>query len=401
MERTQILVVGGGIGGLAVALSLARSGRTVRVIERAPEFVEIGAGIQLAPNASWALDQLGVLPEIHSYAVFPQRLVWMDAASGEQLTTLDLGAPFVEHFGYPYFVMHRSDLLDVLLRACQAQPNITLEPNRDAVHVEDRTTTAVVTCASGQSYEADIVIGADGLRSNVRKAMFDDGDPVCSAYVAYRGTIPISDVAANAGMDNVVVWTGPDTHLVQYPVRRGELYNQVAVFKSRRYTAGGAGDDWGLPDELDEMFAGYVDFVRSGIAQMARGRRWPMFDRLPIPNWTRNRVVLLGDAAHPMLQYLAQGAAQALEDVAVLASELTQQADPAAAFERYQTERAPRTARVQTQARIWGDYWHLHPGPQKASRDAMLRGRSATDYGEADWYYGYRGPKAATAPLSS
>ena len=396
MERTQILIVGGGIGGLALALGLGRRGRTVTVIERAPEFVEIGAGIQLAPNASWALDQLGVLPEIHSYAVFPQRLVWMDSTSGEQLTAMDLGKPFLERYGYPYFVMHRSDLLEVLLRACQAQPTVSLQPNRGAATLEDRGATSVVVCENGESYEADIVIGADGLRSNIRKAILDDGEPICSAYVAYRGTLPIGEVSASAGFDNVIVWTGPDRHLVQYPVRRGELYNQVAVFKSRRYVAGGAGDDWGLPDELDEMFGDAVDLVRSGIAQMARGRRWPMFDRLPVANWTRNRTTLIGDAAHAMLQYLAQGAAQALEDVAVLTPMLAEErGDPAAVFRAYQNERAPRTARVQTQARIWGDYWHLHPGPQKASRDAMLQRRSVTDYSDSDWYYGYRGIAAS------
>jgi 3-hydroxybenzoate 6-monooxygenase len=396
MERTQILIVGGGIGGLALALGLARRGRAVHVIERAPEFVEIGAGIQLAPNASWALDQLGVLPEIHSYAVFPERLVWMDAISGEQLTSMDLGVPFKERYGYPYFVMHRSDLLEVLLRACQAQPNVTLEPNRGAVGVEDRGATVVVTTDNGTAYEAGIVIGADGLRSNVRKFVHDDGEPICSAYVAYRGTIPIAEVSASAGFDNVIVWTGPDMHLVQYPVRRGELYNQVAVFKSRRYVAGGAGDEWGLPDELDEMFDRGVDLVRSGIAQMGRHRRWPMFDRLPDADWTRGRVTLLGDAAHPMLQYLAQGAAQALEDTAVLAGAICDDPDHARAFRAYESERRERTGRVQTLARVWGDYWHLHPGPQKASRDARLKARSATDYSDADWFYGYRGPAATS-----
>jgi salicylate hydroxylase len=397
VERTEILVVGGGIGGLAIALGLARRGRAVHVIERAPEFVEIGAGIQLAPNASWALDQLGVLAEIQSYAVFPQNIVWMDAISGEQLTKLDLGKPFVEHYGYPYIVMHRSDLLEVLLKACQAAPNVTLEANREVTAVEDRATSAVVTCAGGQTYEAGIVIGADGLRSTVRKFVHDDGDPICSAYVAYRGTIPIGDVSASAGFDNVMLWTGPDMHLVQYPVRRGELYNQVAVFKSRRYLAGGAGDDWGQPDEMDEMFGRGAELVRSGIAQMGRQRRWPMFDRLPISNWTRSRVILLGDAAHPMLQYLAQGAAQALEDTAVLADILGNvTGDPAAAYKAFQDERAPRTAQVQTMAREWGDYWHLHSGPAKASRDAMLQAHGATDYREADWFYGYHGPAKAS-----
>ena len=244
------------------------------------------------------------------------------------------------------------------------------------------------------------MIGCDGLRSHVRRATLDDGDPICSAYVAYRGTIPIGDVSAAAGFDNVIVWTGPDRHLVQYPVRRGELFNQVAVFKSRRYLAGGAGDDWGLPDELDEMFASGVDLVRSGISQMGRQRRWPMFDRLPVRNWARHRVTLLGDAAHPMLQYLAQGAAQALEDTARPRGDASpnnpRHRSGRRSFSAYEAERAPRTARVQTQARTWGDYWHLHPGSQKTSRDAMLQARSATDYSDSDWYYGYRGTAAAS-----
>ncbi len=402
MERTQVLVVGGGIGGLALALGLGRRGRKVHVIERAPEFVEIGAGIQLAPNASWALDQLAVLEEIHSYAVFPQRLVWMDSTSGEQLTSMDLGEPFLARYGYPYFVMHRSDLLDVLLKACRAESNVTLEANREASTVEDRSSTTVLTCMNGSSYEADIVIGADGLRSGVRKAIFNDGEPMCSAYVAYRGTIPIDEVSASAGFDNVIVWTGPDRHLVQYPVRRRRtLQSGRSVQEPPLSLAGGAGDDWGLPSMNSTRCSQAAPIsVRSGIAQMGRQRRWPMYDRLPVRNWTRNRVTLLGDAAHPMLQYLAQGAAQALEDTAVLGTMLADHptsADPAPVFRAYEAERAPRTARVQTQARTWGNYWHLHPGPLKASRDAMLQTRSATDYSVSDWYYGYRGQTAAVS----
>lgn len=391
MERTEILIVGGGIGGLAIALGLARRGRHAHVVEKAPEFGEIGAGLQLAPNASWALDQLGVLEAVQRHAVFPQRLVWMDACSGEKLTGLDLGEPFVARYGYPYFVMHRSDLLDALLEACKAEPRITLETDRDVVSIADREATAVVTCADGTSYEADAVIGADGLHSRTRAAVADD-PTVGSHYVAYRGTIPIGEVSAHAGFDNVIVWTGPEMHLVQYPIRRSELFNQVAVFKSARFREDS--DDWGTPEELDAKFSAGVDLVRDAVTKMWRTKRWPMYDRNPIPNWTRGRLTLLGDAAHPMLQYLAQGAAQALEDAAVLSETLTAYpSDVATAFRVYQNERAPRTARVQTLARTWGDYWHLHPGPEKARRDARLRARSDDDFTDSDWFYGYRGLK--------
>ena len=387
MQRVPLLVIGGGIGGLAVANSLAQHGREVHLIEKESEFGEIGAGIQLAPNASWALDRIGVLEDIVKHAVFPQRIVWMDAISGEQLTSLDLGERFVERYGYRYFVMHRSDLLTVLLDHAQRSPLVTLETKKDVVKVEPREKTAVVTCADGSAYEADVVIGADGLWSTVRRVVRDDGDPICSEYVAYRGTIPIENVSAHAGFDNVMLWTGPQMHLVQYPIRRGELYNQVAVFKSNRYKPDS--HDWGTPEELDAKFDQGVELVRSALSRFWRNRRWPMFDRLPLNQWANGRVILMGDAAHPMLQYLAQGAAQALEDAAVLGDALSAHADIESGFEAYQHARIARTSRVQTEARRWGDWWHQFPGEGLARRDAYLRERAPDDYTEADWLYGY------------
>jgi salicylate hydroxylase len=399
--RAPIVVVGGGIGGLAVALALARRGLAVRVLEKAPQFGEIGAGLQLAPNASWALDDLGVLDAIAPLAVFPQRIVWMDAISGAEITSLDLGSAFVERYGYRYIVMHRSDLLDALLAACRAHGAIVLETSKDAVSIEDRSDFARVTCADGTAYDAEIVIGADGLWSTARTAIVDDGDPVCSEYVAYRGAIPIAEMSRHAGLDNVMLWTGPEMHLVQYPLRRGELYNQVAVFRSARYQPDS--EAWGTPDELDAHFAGGCEPVRDALTKFRRNRRWPMYDRLPIPQWSRSRIVLLGDAAHPMLQYLAQGAAQALEDAVVLAEAIrAHPQDVPAAFARYEAERVPRTARVQTTARAWGDYWHL-PLEGAARRNRELRTRSPSDYGETDWLYAYglrpRGAFSLTARI--
>ena len=399
--RVPIVVLGGGIGGLAVALGLARRGFAVRVLEKAPQFGEIGAGLQLAPNASWALDDLGVLDAIAPLAVFPQRIVWMDAISGEQITALDLGAPFVERYGYRYIVMHRSDLLEALLAACRAHDAIVLETSKDAVSIEDSHDVARVTCADGSAYAAEIVIGADGLWSTVRKAIVDDGEPLCSEYVAYRGAIPIDEMSRHAGLDNVMLWTGPEMHLVQYPLRRGELYNQVAVFRSARYRPDS--EEWGTPDELDAHFSAGCEPVREALTKFRRNRRWPMYDRLPMARWSNNRIVLLGDAAHPMLQYLAQGAAQALEDAVVLAEALAMHRDDVpAAFARYEAERVPRTARVQTAARAWGDYWHL-PLDRAADRNRALETRSPSDYGEADWLYAYglrpRGAFSLTARI--
>jgi 2-polyprenyl-6-methoxyphenol hydroxylase-like FAD-dependent oxidoreductase len=183
----------------------------------------------------------------------------------------------------------------------------------------------------------------------------------------------------------VMLWTGPDMHLVQYPLRRGELYNQVAVFKSARYAPDS--DDWGTPDELDQRFAGTADLDQAALAKIRRNRRWPMFDRLPVVRWSTGRITLLGDAAHPMLQYLAQGACQALEDAVALAESLVAYDDLDAALRAYEAERVARTGRVQALARAWGDFWHQH---EHTERDALLRARRPDDYGETDWFYGYR-----------
>jgi salicylate hydroxylase len=395
VTEAQVLVVGGGIGGLAVAAALARGGKRVRVLEKASEFGEIGAGIQIAPNGSRALDRLGVLAEIHASAVFPRTIAWLDAVSGEPLTSLALGDAFRARYGYPYFVMHRSDLLAALLAACRADERIALETERDVTALEDHGSFVQAACADGTAYRCEVLVGADGLRSVVRQHVVGDGEPVCSEYVAYRGTLPVAQLRHDADLDGVLLWTGPGMHLVQYPVRRGELYNQVAVFKSDRYAPGAR--DWGSPEELDARFGRGCPAVRAAAQLIARDRRWPMYDRLPVERWTRNRVVLIGDAAHPMLQYLAQGACQALEDAVAFAGALAAHDDVLAGLAAYAAARAPRTARVQTTARAWGDLWHLDPGEELARRDALLRRRAPDDYGETDWLYG----DAALAPAGA
>jgi salicylate hydroxylase len=382
-----LLIVGGGIGGLTTALALARKGFPVHLIEREAEFGEIGAGIQLAPNASKVLDELGVLAEISKYVVYPEGIVWMDALSGKHITTLDLGDNFVKNYRYRYFVMHRSDLLTCLLQACLQNPLITLETSRPVVRVEDLGDTARVTCADGTAYETAALVAADGLHSVVRAQLIDDSAPICAEFVAYRGAIPIEEISNHAGLNNVFYWVGPNMHLVQYPVRRGELYNQVAVFKSTRYRPGA--DDWGTVDELEEKFSSACEGVRAGLVKIKRNRRWPLFDRLPADNWTRHRVTLLGDAAHPMLQYIAQGACQALEDAMCLAEKMEEfGGDIPKTFAAYQAERFPRTARVQTSARQFGEIAHID-GMGLILRNAYFARRASDDFTYTDWLYGY------------
>jgi 2-polyprenyl-6-methoxyphenol hydroxylase-like FAD-dependent oxidoreductase len=233
--RIPLLVLGGGIGGVAAALSLARRGRRVHVLEKASELAEIGAGLQLAPNAMRVLDWLGILERIKSAAVFPQTLNLLDIVTAKRLKTVDLGPAFIARYGYPYIVMHRSDLLTILVEACRDSGVVSFETSKEGVAIEDLRDSAEVTCGDGSVYRTDALIAADGLWSLARRTLFSDDQVHTPKYVAYRGTIPISEVAMYARPDDLLIWAGPEMHLVQYPVRGGKLYNQVAVFKSDRY----------------------------------------------------------------------------------------------------------------------------------------------------------------------
>src|SRR6202795_1480764 len=207
--KSPLLIVGGGIGGLAAALAASQAGYPAHVIEKAEEFTEIGAGLQLAPNATRMLDRLGIWEEIRKRAIFPKQLVLMDALSGRPITSLNLGEKVLNHFGYPYIVMHRGDLLSVELEACRRNSRITLENNREAVRIEDLGDGARVECADGSVYECDALVGVDGLWSATRKVVHDDGDSICSQFVAYRGTLPIEEAPADSDFDNVTLWVGP------------------------------------------------------------------------------------------------------------------------------------------------------------------------------------------------
>jgi len=386
-QRLPTLIVGGGIGGLTAALALSRSGRRVHVIEKSAEFVEIGAGLQLAPNALHVLDELGLMAELGKEAVFPARLQWMDALTAKPITAVDLGAEFRRRYGQPYIVMHRGDLLAALLAACRAETRITLEAGREFVAIEDLGEAVRARCSDGTVYEAEILIGADGLHSVVRRSLSDDA-PVCDGCVAYRGTLPMAEMSTHAGLDNVVMWVGPRMHFVQYPLRRGELYNQVAVFQSPRYAPGV--EEWGTVEELDAHYAQTCDYIRGCITLMWRDRHWEMFDRKPLARWTRNRITLTGDAAHPMYQYIAQGACQAIEDGLSLARHLAAApADPAGALRAYEKARLLRTARVQLTARAMGAFFHLE-GIAATVRNEMMASRRAEDYAPLDWLYGHR-----------
>lgn len=382
---TDVVVVGGGIGGLASAYALAAAGRSVRVLERAPEFAEVGAGLQIAPNATRILRDWGLLDEVLAAGVVPRRLVFRDVLDGSPLTHLALDEVFTRRYGAPYVVIHRTDLLTILVRAC-VRAGVDLVPNCTVEDVVTEGDTAVAHTATG-SHRAQVAVAADGLRSRLRAHLSTD-EPVVSGYVAYRGAVPMDQLTRPLDEDarrDVVLHIGPGCHLVQYPLRRGEIFNTVAVFASPSFRRGAT--EWGGPDELDEAFAGACDPVRRGLASLWRDRRWPMSDRPPISRWVTGRLVLTGDAAHPMLQYLAQGACQAIEDAAQLAASVTEHADWPTALKDYETARTRRTALVQTRARTWGEIWHVD-GLPRLLRNELFRDRRPDDFKHIDWLYG-------------
>ncbi|MGW4031018.1 FAD-dependent oxidoreductase [Streptomyces sp. NPDC004838] len=391
--RPDVLVIGGGIGGLSAALALTRQGLRVRLYEQAPEFGEVGAGLQLAPNCTRILHAYGLLDEAARLGVLPEQMLMKDALDGSTLTRVDL-KDLERRYGFPYLVMHRSDLHGVLLRACR-RAGVELVTGARAVAYENLPGGARVTLADGRHDEAEVVLAADGLHSVARALLIDD-EPVNSAYVAYRGAVPIEEVHEDDVPEgDVVLYVGPHCHFVRYPLRGGTMLNQVAVFRSPKALAGQ--DDWGTPDELDRAFEGTCDQVQRGLPLMWRDRWWRMFDRDPLMKWVTGRIALLGDAAHPPLQYMAQGAVMAIEDGWVLAEHVAAQrprrsgtgsgVDWDTALAAYEAVRPEHCRRVVLTARSWGDLWH-HVGIKREQRNAVLRARRTDDYAFMDWIYG-------------
>lgn len=383
------IVVGGGIGGLSTAYALSRTGLSVRVLEQAPAFGEVGAGIQLAPNCTRILDDYGFLDEAKALGVVPTAMVMRDAVDGSELTRLDLG-DLQRRYGFPYLVIHRSDLHGLFLRACE-RAGVDLVNDAHVTAYEKTQAGARVTLADGMTHEAPVVIAADGLHSVARSLLVDD-EPVSSAYVAYRGTVPVAETAGRpVDLSEVVVYVGPRCHFVHYGLRGGELLNQVAVFESPKARDGD--EDWGTPEELDAAFDATCDAVREAIPHMWRDKWWRMYDRDPILKWVHGRIALLGDAAHPPLQYMAQGAIMAIEDGWVLAQHVGRlrgahgDVDWDAALSAYEAVRPEHCRRVVLTARAWGELWHLH-GPEREHRNALLRRRDVRDYTYTDWVYG-------------
>ena len=381
-----IVIVGGGIAGLASALALARKGRPVHVLEQASEFREIGAGIQLGPNVFKMFERLDLTDAIDAVAVYPDHLVMMDGLTGEEVARLPLHATRAR-YGYPYAVIHRGDLHAAILAACGQSNLITLETSRKVSSYEDHGDSVSVRTEAGETYEGAGVLGCDGLWSRCREQLIGDGPPRVSGHIAYRAVLPTAEFPRDMQANDVVLWAGPKNHLVHYPLRRGELYNLVAVFHSHRYEEGW--NAYGDPQELRDHFRSNRAEVRGLLDKIEEWRMWVLCDREPARHWSKGRVTLLGDAAHPMLQYLAQGANMAIEDAVELADQVEAAGDDlASAFVAFVDARYLRTARVQLMSRVYGEFYHA-AGVTRELRNMFLRARTPEEAQESSaWLYG-------------
>ncbi|MHB1207795.1 MAG: 3-hydroxybenzoate 6-monooxygenase [Rhodospirillaceae bacterium] len=381
------LISGGGIGGLIAAFSLAHKGFPVRLFEQSSEFREVGAGIQLGPNIFRVLEKVGLKDAVLADAHIPPSQEMRDALTGKLITKVPLDGEFLKRFGQPYGVTHRADIHGAFLKACQSSNLITLETNRKVESFNDHGAGVAVTLNNGETVEGRALIGCDGMWSQIRGRVVGDGKPRVSGHIAYRAVLKKEDVPADLWRPDVVLWAGPRTHFVHYPLRRGELFNLVAVFHSDHYEEGWNAE--GSKDLLWSHFKMQVPEVLRLLERIDTWRLWVLCDREPVKNWSQGNVTLVGDAAHPMLQYLAQGACMATEDAVVLADKVAAKPDDlTAAFQDYQQERYLRTARTQIMARVYGEFYHAR-GVTAELRDMAISGRTPQQtYDSIAWLYG-------------
>jgi salicylate hydroxylase len=390
----EVLVAGGGIGGLAAALACTRAGGAVRLFEQASAFAEVGAGIQLGPNATRLFERWGLQAELARVAAMPQQLSVRRARDGCELGRLRLGSDLAERYGAPYATVHRADLQNILIDAVGAAGVAPLMSSRVA-GVQALGDAVRVRLETGKELEGDVLLGADGLWSAVRAQVFADGPPWPTGHLAYRALAVQANIPVSLRSADVTLWLGPRMHVVAYPVRGGDQLNVVAIVHAKSH---GAAQDWDQParaKDLLEAMGPSCSALQELVTAMPAWRLWTLHDRKPLSaagEMVRGRIALLGDAAHPMRPYLAQGAGMAIEDAdelaRVLAMSREAKIEVPIALKRYALHRWERCARVQAQARRNGRIFHAS-GLVRWGRDVSLRflGERLLDQ---PWLYGSR-----------
>src|SRR3954468_2930745 len=384
-----VVIAGGGIGGLAAALALARKGFRSIGLEQAAQFGELGAGIQIAPNAWHALDALGVGGLVKKEAVFIERLLMFDGVSGENIIDIPLDKRFAKRFGNPYAVTHRADIHGSLLDGCKAEPElIQLRTDTKVVGFEAHDNEVLVKTAKNEDIKGTALIGADGGRSVIRERIVGDKLALITGHMCYRAVLQADEVPKDLRFAAATLWAAHNAHIVHYPLRGWKLFNLVATIIGK-HTSGGH-NELAMPDEVLPFFAHYCDQPLTLMRTPREYRRWMLLHREPVDNWTRGRVTLLGDAAHFMLQYMAQGAAMAMEDAVCLgACADAFDGEFEKVFQEYQKRRIVRASRVQVSANhLVGMIFHVPDGLEREIRNDIYRGRNAERYFDAlEWLF--------------
>ncbi len=387
MEKLPIIIAGGGIGGLAAAIGLAQKGFASIVLEKSAQLGEIGAGIQLGPNAFHAFDALGVGDAARKMAVYIDNLRLMDAISGDEIARIPLGDDFRKRFNNPYAVVHRGELHRVFQNACKTSELIKIKTSAEVVNYQQDNTGVTVILKNDERVNGCVLIGADGLWSNVRRKLVGDGAPLVSVHTTYRSVIPYDRMPEELRWNAATLWAGPKCHIVHYPLSDWKSFNLVVTYHNDA-----AEPVAGLPVSHEEVRKGFDHVAPIARQVIERGKDWKLWvlcDRDPIMNWVEGRVALLGDAAHPMLQYLAQGACMAMEDAVVLSEAMdANSGNIEQALLAYQTRRRVRTARVQLQSREVGQHIYHPEGAHAALRNEIMGAKTAEDWFEVmSWLY--------------
>ncbi len=391
----HVLIAGAGIGGLGAALALAQIGLKITVLEQSDAFGEVGAGVQISPNAYKVLCDWGLADALKQTANFPERLQVRNVRSNKLLGQLEMGEKAQVRYGYPFSTFHRADLHALLLNAVRQRPNVELHLNAKISAVAESNQQVTVTTEAGNSFNADALIGADGLRSRVRQHVLGDSEPRATGHTAWRALLPIGHVPPELQQDQVTAWLAPDSHTIAYPVQQGKSLNivycdenngQIGQFNGVNATQ----PAYLLPKQLSKV----LQKVFQTATEQNAWTRWDLFDRPPMTSSTNMfnpahpHIALLGDAAHPMLPYLAQGAGMALEDAQALAVSIKQNPnDLPSALQLYAQSRWQRNAKVQTRAARNGQIFHAKP-PVSWARDAAM-GVLGKKIMDVPWLYGY------------
>jgi salicylate hydroxylase len=386
-QQLPVIVAGGGIGGLAAALALVRQGFSVKVLEQSPQIGEIGAGIQLGPNAFHAFDALGVGEKARGRAVYTDYMIMHDAIDESVVGRIPTGEAFRQRFGNPYAVIHRVDVHTSLLEGAQETGRVEFLTSTRVERIEQDADSVTVIDQNGQPHRGQALIGADGVKSVVR-AQYVNDPPRVTGHVVYRAVVDKKDFPADLQWNAASIWVGPNCHLVHYPLRGGEQYNVVVTFHSRKQ------EEWGVTEgskeEVQSYFQGICPRARQLIDLPKSWKRWATADREPIGQWTFGRATLLGDAAHPTTQYMAQGACMAMEDAVTLGEALRVNGnDFIKAFALYQRSRVARTARIVLSSREMGRIYHARD-VERLVRNDLWKGRTPERFYDAmEWLYGW------------